>query len=308
MTVAMNWPLCNGGTVVLAADPRDIANLVRAIERERVTLFPGVPALYGAINAFAGIEGRDLRSVKACLSGSAPLPEPVMRRFQELTGSVIVEGYGLSETSPVTHCNPLRGTRKIGSIGVPMSGTDARVLDAETGARELPPGEPGELALAGPQVMRGYWNQPAETAQALKGGWFLTGDLAVMDADGYFRIVGRKKEMVNVGGFKVFPDEVDRCLAAHPAVLEAATIGVPQPGKGEFVKSFVVLRPGASPSVDELRAWLGERLAPYKVPREVEFLAALPRSTVLKVLRRELLRAELEKRGSVRATVVENPE
>jgi long-chain acyl-CoA synthetase len=279
-------------------DPRDARGLMKAIERHRVSVFPGVPALYNSLNNWPGIERCDLGSVKVCLSGSAPIPTEVLERFERLTGARIIEGYGMSETSPLTHANPLRGERRIGWVGLPVSDTDARIVDVEDPARVLPPGEPGELALRGPQVMSGYWQRPDETALVLRDGWLLTGDLAVTSPDGFFQIVGRKKDMINVGGLKVFPDEVDAALVAHADVLEAATIGVPQPGRGELVKSFVVRKPGRAVETEELLAFLRERLAPYKLPREVEFLAELPKSTVMKVLRRELREREVAKRGA----------
>jgi long-chain acyl-CoA synthetase len=312
MTVGMNATVHHGGAMVLVPNPRDLQALVEAVVRERVTIFPGVPSMYNALVNHPGIERLDVRSVKSCFSGSAPMPPDVLQRFETLTGARIVEGFGMSETSPVTHVNPLLGLRKIGSVGIPVSDTDARVVSADEGVvssdacgvsaddgqAELPQGQEGELIVRGPQVMAGYWNRPEETANALRKGWMHTGDLAVMDGDGYFRIVGRKKDMINSGGFKVYPDEVDGVLAANPAVLEAATIGVPNERRGEIVKSFVVLRPGAHASVDELKAHCRASLAPYKVPSEIEFLSELPKSTVLKVLRRELRERELAKRGT----------
>jgi long-chain acyl-CoA synthetase len=297
MTCALNFAVHGTSAMVLVPDPRDVKALVRAIERHRVTVFPGVPALYNALNHWPGVEKADLRSVKACLSGSAPIAPDVLERFERLTGAKIVEGYGMSETSPLTHANPLHGERRVGWVGLPVCDTDARIVDVEDSGRALAPGEPGELAIRGPQVMQGYWQRADETALVLKDGWLLTGDLAEMSPDGYFRIVGRKKDMINVGGMKVFPDEVDAVLHAHEAVLESATIGVPDEQKGEIVKSFVVPKPGRTLDHEELRAFLKERLAPYKVPREVEFITELPKSTVLKVLRRELRAREIERRA-----------
>ncbi len=297
MTCAMNFAVQGASAMVLVPDPRDPRALMKAIERHRVTVFPGVPALYNSLNNWPGIERCDLRSVKVCLSGSAPIAPEVLERFEQLTGAKIVEGYGMSETSPLTHANPLNGARKIGWVGLPVCDTDARIVDVEDPTRHIPTGEAGELALRGPQVMRGYWNRPEETALVLADGWLLTGDLAVMSPEGYFQIVGRKKDMINVGGFKVFPDEVDAVLHGHAAVLESATVGIPHPTRGEYVKSFVVKKPGRALETEELLAFLRERLAPYKVPREVEFLAELPKSTVLKVLRRELRAREIAKRG-----------
>ena len=296
MTCAMNFAIHGAAAQVLLPDPRDAKALLHAIERHRVTIFPGVPALYNSLNNFPGVERHDLSSVKACLSGSAPIPPEVLARFEALTGAKIVEGYGMSESSPLTHANPLQGERRIGTVGLPVSDTDARVVDVDDPTRILASGEAGELILRGPQVMQGYWNRPDETGKTLRDGWLLTGDLAQMDADGYFRIVGRKKDMINCGGMKVFPDEVDAELASHPSILEAATIGIPHPEKGETVKSFVVLKPGLSLTAEELTAWLRERLAPYKVPRELEFLPELPKSTVMKILRRELRERELARR------------
>jgi long-chain acyl-CoA synthetase len=218
-----------------------------------------------------------------------------MRRFEELTGAKITEGYGLTETSPVTHSNPPLGVRKEGSIGIPLSDTDARIVDVDDGVTEKSVGEPGELLLSGPQVMKGYWNRPEATDEVIKNGWFYTGDLATVDEDGYFKIVGRKKDMILCSGYNVYPDEIDGVLMAHPDVLEAATIGIPDEKRGETVKSFAVLHPGKQTTADELTAYCRENLAAYKVPRSIEFREGLPKSTVLKILRRELRAEELAK-------------
>jgi len=295
MTVAMNWAVYNGAAMVLLPNPRDRKQLIKSITKHKVTIFPGVPALFNALNNFPGIENAEVGSLKACFSGSAPIPEDVLNRFEQLTGARILEGFGLSETSPVTHVNPLDGERRLGTVGIPISDTDARIVDAETGKNDMPVGEEGELVIRGPQVMQGYWQRPEETANAIRDGWFYTGDLATMDAEGYFRIVGRKKDMINVGGLKVFPDEVDRVLMAHDHILEAATIGVPDPKRGETVKSFIVLQPGKSLSEEQIDAYCRENLAAYKVPRQIEYMDELPKSTVLKVLRRELRDRELAK-------------
>ncbi len=288
MTVAMLWPVMAGFHIVLAPNPRDIGDLVASIRRYRVSIFPAVPALYIAINNFPGIDKLDISSIKGCFSGSAPLPVEVLNRFEALTGGRITEGFGMTETSPVTHGNPLLGLRKPGTVGVPMPGTDHKVVDAETGTRELGPGEDGELCLRGPQVMAGYWNRPEDTAQTLRDGWVYTGDLARLDEDGYCTIVGRKKDMVIVNGCNVYPDEVDGVLLTHPAVLEAATVGVPDALRGEVVRSYVVLRPGLSADPDELRAHCRRLLSAYKVPRHVEIVGELPKSSMMKVLRQEL--------------------
>jgi long-chain acyl-CoA synthetase len=293
MTVCMNFPVGAAATMVLHPNPRDFPALVKSVIKDHITLFMGVPAMFAAINDHPDIERKNIGSVKSCFSGSAPLPVAVLERFEKLTGSRIVEGFGLTETSPVTHCQPLEGIRKAGSIGVPMSDTDCKVVDLETGTREMPPGEPGELLIKGPQVMAGYWNMPEETAAVLKDGWLSTGDIATIDKDGYHWIVGRKKDMIVAAGYNVYPDEVDGVLMKHPAVLEAATIGVPDEKRGETVKSFVVLKPGEKATAEQIVAYCRANLAAYKVPRTIEFRDSLPKSGILKILRRELREQEL---------------
>ncbi len=290
MTVALNYPLFEGATIVLETRP-DVDEILKLIDRYRPTQFPGVPALYNAINHHPKRDRYDFRSIRVCLSGSAPLPLEVARQFEALTGGSLVEGYGLSETSPVTHANPIHGERRAGSIGLPVPGTDQRVVDVETGTRVLGPGEVGELAVRGPQVMLGYAGRPDETAQVLADGWFRTGDLATVDADGYCSIVDRKKDLINVGGLKVYPREVEEVLFQHPAVADASVVGVPDAELGEVPRAFVVRKPGATVTAEELIAFVRDRIAHYKAPRSVEFREALPRSGVQKVLRREL-RAE----------------
>ena len=241
-----------------------------------------------------GLDKIDLTSVTSCFSGSAPLPPDVLERFEVLTGSKIVEGYGLTETSPVTHANPLNGRRKIGSIGVPAPNTDEKVVSVGDHSTEVPLGTQGELLLKGPQVMREYWNAPDESAAILTDGWLHTGDIATIDEDGYCFLVGRKKDMIIAGGYNIYPDEVDTVLMAHPAVHESATIGVPDPERGETVKSFVALRPGETASADDLITHCRLELAAYKIPRSIEFLDELPKSSALKILRRELRDREIE--------------
>jgi long-chain acyl-CoA synthetase len=298
LSVCLDLPLWTGATIVLVPDPRDTAGLLELIQSRRVTVLALVPQMFAAIGRLRDLERYDLRSVKGCFSGSAPLTRETLERFEQLTGGRIFEGYGLTETTAATHVNPVAGERRIGTVGLPLPDTDVR-LAGEAGAGQ--PADEGELLIRGPQVMAGYWRRPDETAAVLRDGWFATGDLAARDADGYFRIVGRKKEMIVVGGYKVYPDEVDHVFAAHPAVLEAATIGVPDPVRGETVKTFVVRRPGAVVAEADLLAYARQHLAAYKVPRELEFRASLPRSSVLKVLRRELLRQELARREELAA-------
>lgn len=297
LTVCTLWPVLVGAKIVLQANPRDIPLMVKNVVKHRVTLFPAVPALFNAINQFPGVERLDLSSVKYCFSGSAPLPEDVQERFERLTGATIAEGFGLTETSPVATVNPLRGLRKIGHIGVPVPDTDARVVDPADDTKVLPAGQAGELLLKGPQIMRGYLNRPEETAEMLRGGWLHTGDLAVMDEDGFLKIVGRKKDMILCSGFNVYPDEIDRVLMAHPKVFEACTIGVPDEKRGETVKAFVVAQPGQTLTEQELDSWCRQELAAYKVPHEWEFRPELPKSSMMKLLRRVLRDEELAKRA-----------
>ena len=295
MTVSMNWPFMMGGTIILMPNPRDIPKMIKLIAKHRVTIYPALPALFNAIVNHPDAKHADLTSVKGCFSGSAPLPVQIMENFETMTGGRIVEGFGMSETSPVTHCNPVKGQRKPGSIGIPIPNTDARIVDMADGLTELPAGEEGELTLKGPQVMAGYWNQPDETANTLRNGWLFTGDLARMDEDGYFWICGRKKDMIVASGFKIFPDEVDRVLMSHPKLLEAATIGMPDEKRGETVKSFVVLKPGEQATEEEILSFCKHELAVYKVPKALEFRTELPKSAIQKILRRELRDQEIKK-------------
>jgi long-chain acyl-CoA synthetase len=230
----------------------------------------------------------DLSSIRVCITGSAPMPVELLRKFEKLTGSIIAEGYGLTETSPVTHCNPIRGRRKPGSIGIPISDTDCRIVDMSTGKVDLPLGEPGEIVVRGPQVMQGYWGRKEETEQVLRDGWLHTGDIGWMDEDGYAFIVDRKKDMIISGGYNIYPREVDEILYQHPKVLDAAAVGVPDPYWGEIVKAFIVPKPGEALTAEEIVLFCKERLAAYKVPKSIEFRSSLPKSTIGKVLRKEL--------------------
>ncbi len=293
MSVVMNFAIRFAAAIVLMPNPRDIPQLIKNVEKFKITLAPLVPAHIQAICQFPGIEQRDLSSIRICNTGSAPLSVDVFRRFEELTGSKIREGFGLTECSPVTHSNPAMKKRKIGSVGIPLPLTDSKIVDIETGTRELPPGEVGELAIAGPQIMKGYWNRPDETAQVLRDGWLYTGDLCRMDEESFHFIEGRKKDMILCSGYNVYPDEIDRVLMSHDAVLEAATIGLPDEKRGETVKSYVVLKAGEQASTDALIAHCREALAPYKVPSAIDFRDALPKSSVLKVLRRVLKAEEM---------------
>lgn len=299
MTMCMNSSVLGAGTMILIPDPRDTDDILKNIQKHRPSYYPGVPAMYVAINNHPEASKYDLSSIKSCCSGAAPLPREVQHRFQELTGARLVEGYGLSEASPVTHGNPAFGECRIGTIGVPWPDTGVKLVDADTGEKTLGPNEVGELCVRGPQVMKGYWNMPTETANALRpdpeGGypWLHTGDIASMDEDGYFQIVDRKKDMIlGAGGYNIYPREIEDVLYEHPKVLEAAAIGVPVAGKGERVKAFVVLKGGETATGEEIIAFCRENLAPYKVPKFVEFRDELPKSLVGKILRRELAKEE----------------
>ena len=292
MTVAMNSPIYMRSTMVMLPDPRDIPGVIKAIEKYRPAIFCGVPTMYIALINTPDIEKHNLRSIKLCISGASALPLEVQRKFEALTGGRLVEGYGLTETSPVSHVNPLDEPRKNrpGSIGIPVSDTEAKVVDLESGEHDLPPGKAGELVIRGPQVMMGYWNKPEDNKVAIRDGWFHTGDIATMAPDGYFSIVDRKKDMIDVSGFKVWPREVEETLFEHPAVQEAAVVGVPDARSGEAVKAFVVLKKENEGKVtgEELSKFCKEKIASFKAPKFVEFRTELPKTAVGKVLRREL--------------------
>lgn len=304
MTTCMNLGALAAGTLLLVPDPRDMDDVLKSIAKHQPTLYPGVPAMYVAINNYPDLAKYDVSSLKACISGAAGLPMEVQQRFQELTGARLVEGYGLSEASPVTHANPIFGENRVGTIGVPWPDTEVKIVDADTGERELGVGEEGELCIRGPQVMKGYWQMPTETANTLRyhggegGTWLHTGDIARMDEDGYFRIVDRKKDMIlGAGGFNIYPREVEDVLYEHPKVVEAAAVGIPVPDKGERVKVYVVLKEGEVATEEEIIAFCRENLAPYKVPKFVEFRDDLPKSMVGKILRRVLLEEEKKRAG-----------
>jgi long-chain acyl-CoA synthetase len=287
MTVALNFPISEGATIVLQNRP-DIPEILELIDRYPPTEFPGVPALYQAFNQHPDTPNHNLRSIRVCVSGSAPLPPAVQRRFEQLTGGFLLEGYGLTEASPVTHANPVEGERRIGSIGVPLPNTDQMIIDLETGTREVLVGELGELCVRGPQVMKGYYGRPEETSAVLRDGWLRTGDIARVDREGFAYIVDRKKDMIDVGGLKVYPREVEDILYQHSEVLEAAVVGVPDPNVGEVVKAFVVRKPGGTVTEAALIDFVRSQIAHYKAPRGIEFRPSLPRSSVQKVLRRQL--------------------
>jgi len=295
--------------LVCVPDPRagkpPLTDLLKALEKYKGTVFNCVPALYAGVVNHPDVKKYNLKSIKICSSGAAPLPPELAKRFEEVTGAILFEGYGLSETSPVTHINPTnRRDRKFGSIGLPISDTVAKILDVETGAREMPVKETGELAVHGPQVMKGYWNKPQETETVMREidgrRFFLTGDIGYMDEEGYFIISDRKKQMINVGGLKAYPREIEDMFYEHPKVKMVAAIGVPREDEpsNEFVKAFIVLKDGMRATPEEFIDWARTRMAGYKRPREVEFRDSLPLSNVGKVLHRVLKEEELEKRAA----------
>jgi long-chain acyl-CoA synthetase len=293
LTVAMTSTILLGGTLVLL--PRfDLDQVFAAIDEWKPTTFPGVPPIYKAISDSPKAKQHDLRSIRICVSGAMKLPVEVQEQFERLTGGRLVEGYGLTETSPSTHCNPVAGDRKAGSIGLPLPGTLCKVVDRDDSTREVPPGEPGELCIRGPQVFSGYWNRD-EDGIFTADGYLLTGDVAVMDEDGYFSIVDRKKELIIAGGFNIYPSEIEEVLFGLEGVADAVVIGVPDKYRGETVKAFVVKAPGATLSEDDVTSHCAASLTAYKVPKLVEFRDELPRTVVGKVLRRVLVEEEREK-------------
>jgi long-chain acyl-CoA synthetase len=299
MTVCMVFGLYIGAEIAMVPRPRPVDVVMRVIQKTRASIFPGVPTLYTAINNHPDVKKYALGSVKLCLSGAAPLPLEVAETFEKLTGGRLVEGFGMTECSPVAIANPLFGTRRAGSIGIPLPETDAKIVDLETGA-PLGVGQEGELAIKGPQVMLGYWGRPEETRETIKDGWLHTGDIAKKDADGFVYIVDRKKDMISASGLKVLPREVEEVLFLHPKVEEAVVAGVPDPYRGETVKAFVVPKAGTSPTVEELTAFCKIHLASFKVPTQIEFRKELPKSMVGKVLRRVLVDEEKAKQAAAK--------
>ncbi|WP_337969630.1 long-chain-fatty-acid--CoA ligase [Virgibacillus salexigens] len=286
MTSAMNLGVYIGATNIVIQQFQ-VDTVLKEIKRYQPTFFPGVPRIYNALISHPDIKNYGLNCFKFCSSGSAPLPVEVLRKFEKITGAVIGEGFGLSEASPSTHRNPSTGKRKIGSIGLPLPGTDCIIVDNDN--QELPENAVGELLIRGPQVMKGYWNNQEETNKALKNNWLYTGDLAMYDEDGFFYIVGRKKEMIINGGFNIYPQEVENILYEHPDVKECAVIGIPDLEKGEVVKAFIVPKEGAVLDVEEVKGFCYRNLTPYKVPKNYELIPALPRNTVGKILKRRLV-------------------
>ena len=297
LTTAMNFAIYMGWEDILVPKPQP-EPLLETIGKFKPTFAPMVPTMYIGILNHPKIDSTPMTSIKGCFSGSAPLPVEVIRDFENRTGAVIVEGYGLTESSPVTHINPFAGgKRKVGSIGLPIPDTACRIIDLTDNKSELPVGESGELAIKGPQVMAGYWNNPEATSDSLTDGWLHTGDIALMDEEGYFYIVDRKKDMIISGGFNVYPRDIEEVFFEHPKVQEATAIGIPHPTRGETAKVFVVLKEGETAAQEELITFCQEKLAKFKWPTEVEFRDELPKTNVGKVLKKELRKQELQKEG-----------
>lgn len=287
MTSAMNFAIYTAGESIML--PRfELEEVLNTIKREQPTIFPGVPTMYVAITNHPNAQQYGIDSIRTCNSGSAPMPLELLREFERKTGSTILEGYGLSEASPSTHCNPRFAKRKPGSVGIGFPSTDYKVVDLATGTEEVPVGELGELIIKGPQVMKGYWNMPEETAVTLRDGWLYTGDITRMDEDGFIYIVDRKKDMIIASGYNVYPRDIEEVIYEHPSVQEAVVIGVPDAYRGETVKAVIVLKAGKKATAEEIIAFCRKDMAAYKVPSLVEFREQLPKTNVGKILRRAL--------------------
>ena len=294
MTAGMNWAVLMAASMVLI--PKfEVIQVLKAVDKYKVSIFPGVQAIYVAINNYPDIQKYNVQSIKACISGAGPLHQEVQKKFEALTGGKLVEGYGLTEASPVTHCNPVYGTRKMGMIGLPFVGTDSKIMDVETGTKEMPVKGIGELVIKGPQAMQGYWNHKEETDNVLKDGWLYTGDIGYMDEDGFFAIVDRKKDMVKVGGENVYPRDVEEVLFQNEKVLDCVAAGVPDKVLVDKIKAYIVLKPGQTATPEEIIEFCKSRMAKYKVPKEVEFRTSLPKNMVGKMLRRLLVEEEKQK-------------
>ncbi|MEN8304111.1 MAG: long-chain fatty acid--CoA ligase [Campylobacterota bacterium] len=295
MTACLGYTINCAGKLVLIPNPHDLEYILKTIEKEEISIMPGVPTMYAALGNYEKISKYNLNSIRACISGGAPLMENVKKRFIELTGSKLVEGYGLSEAAPVTHANPIYGLNKNDSIGIPMPDTECRVVDFENGENDVAIGEEGELIVKAPQVMKGYWHQSETSKEAIRNGWLYTGDVVTMDEDGYFKIVDRKKDIIIVKGFNVSPTEIEKVICLSPKVEDAAVIGIPDEYYGEKIKAFIIIKAGETLDEEEILEYLREKLASFKLPREIEFVDTLPKNVMGKLLRRVLLEEEMDK-------------
>lgn len=294
MTTVLVLSVMQGNTMILL--PKfDVETALKTIDKQKPTLFPGAPTIYIGILNSPNLSKYDLSSINACISGSAALPVEIQEKFERVTGGRLVEGYGLTESSPVTHANLIYSEQRVkGSIGIPWPDTDAAVFQIDS-TEPLPVGEVGEIAVRGPQIMQGYWNRPEETAMTIRDGWLLTGDLGYMDEDGYFFVVDRKKDMIIAGGFNIYPREIEEVLYEHDAIQECVVAGIPDPYRGETVKAYIVIKEGHEVSEEELDAFCRTKLAAFKVPRFYDFRDELPKTAVGKILRRTLIEEEKEK-------------
>lgn len=296
MTVAMNLAIASGFTIII--HPKfDLKQVLADITQKKPTIMPGVSTLYATINNAKNLDKYDLSSIKMCISGGGPLPVEVKQQFEKLTGCKLAEGYGLTESSPVTHCNPLMGVNKTGSIGLPLPGTLVEIIDKDDRVTPMKQGEVGEICIRGPQVMQGYLNRPDETDNVIRNGRLHTGDLGYMDADGYFYIVDRLKEMIIVGGYNVYPRNVEEEIYAHPAVAECAVVGLTHPTRGQMIKAYIVLKEGKTLDEAGLKAHLKPRITAYALPHAVEFRSELPKNNIGKILKRALVEEEKKKHG-----------
>lgn len=295
-TAIQNYSAWMAQEVILVPRPETAIN-IEVIKKYRPTFLPAVPTIFVGLLAEPEFRRLDLSSIKGFFSGAAPLAADTIRDLEHITGAKMCEVYGATETTPIVSATPWGGTIKPGTVGCPVPDTDFKIVDLDDPSKELPVGEAGEVVITGPQIMKGYYKKPEETAAVLKDGWFYTGDIGVFDDDGYLSIVDRKKDMVIAGGYNIYPVELDKVLFEHPKILEACTVGVPDSYRGETIKAFIVLKEGQSLSEAEVIAFCKERLAPYKVPKQIEFISELPKSTVGKILRRELRDQELKKVG-----------
>ena len=297
MVAGMLFAIRIGASLVMVPDPRDVKDVLSTIQKYRASYYPGVPALYNLINNFPEVGNYDLSSIKGCISGSAPLLRETKEKFESLTGGKVFEGFGLSEAPTATHCNPMLGENRTGSIGLPLPDVDVRIISLDDEVSELQVGEIGELVIKGPQVFKGYHNMPTETQNTLRDGWLYTGDIARKDEDGYFYIVDRKKELIKPGGFQVWPREVEEVIKDYPAVLEVGVAGIPDADSGEAIKAWVVLKPGETATEEDIIQFCKAEMANFKAPKQVEFRDELPKTTVGKILRRELVREHKETAG-----------
>jgi long-chain acyl-CoA synthetase len=298
MTVAMNLSVVLGSTLYLM-ERFSAQQVLEMIDREKITMFPGTPTIYVGVNSDPKVGEYNLSSIHTCISGSAPLPVEVKKEFESRTGAKLVDAYGLSEASPVTHSNPVNGKRVPGSMGLPITGTDCKIVDMNDGETEVPFNTPGELLVKGPQVMKGYWGRLEETRQVLKDGWLYTGDIAYMDEEGYCFIVSRKKDVIIAGGYNIYPREIEEILFEYPGIKEVVVAGIPDSYRGETVKAYIVPETGIRITEEEVKAFCQQRMAKYKVPSYIEFREKLPKTAVGKILRRALVEQEHEKQRHV---------